>query len=44
MQWVMSSIRAWLFIVANYDSADFKSPPDSWVEAIGASTYQASLQ
>lgn len=44
MQWVMSSIRAWLFIVAKDDSSDFASPPNSWIEAIESSNYQASLQ
>lgn len=44
MQWVMSSIRAWLFLVAKDDGTDFTSPPDSWIDAIDSSTYQASLQ
>lgn len=44
MQWIMSAIRAWFFIVTKEDSSSFKSPPDSWIEAIDSSSYQASLQ
>lgn len=44
MQWVMSSIRAWLFIVTPHDAAGFASHPDSWVTAVDSSAYQSSLQ
>lgn len=44
MQWVMSSIRAWLFIVSPFDSAGFASRLDSWVAAVELSAYQSSLQ
>jgi len=44
MQWVMSSIRAWLFIVAPHDSAGFTSQPESWIAAVDSSAYQGSLQ
>lgn len=44
MQWVMSSIRAWLFLVAQHDSAGFAPNPELWTNAVDASAYQGSLQ
>jgi hypothetical protein len=44
MQWVMSSIRAWLFLVAQHDCAEFAPKPDLWNDAVDASGYQGSLQ
>lgn len=44
MQWVISSVRAWLFLVAQHDSTGFAPASQFWTDAVDASSYQSSLQ